>query len=137
MKKLVYLVLGLALLCSCNGKDNPEKPASIVGEWVLSSYTTKAVTIGTEKVDIYLKFDASSFDLYQMLGAGRYTHYSGTYTLSGNILSGKYSDGKSWASQYSVSIENNKLTLTQSPDGKEVQTFTSTTIPDSVKNNTY
>lgn len=137
MKKLIYLFASICLVCSCGGKDNPKEPVSIVGEWVLSSYSTKAVTIGTESVDIYLKFDSSSFDIYQKLGSGRYKHYTGTYTLSGNTLSGKYSDGKSLASQYSVSVENKKLILTQYPESKEVQTFTPTTIPDSVKNNVY
>ena len=139
MKKYIFFLVSIFIILSCNGnKENiPQPTGSIVGEWVLSSYTTKTVTIGTESIDIYIKFDKSSFEMYQKLGAGRYTYYSGTYTLSRDILSGKYSDGKSWASQYSVSFDNKKLTLTQYPDPKEIQTFTSTTIPESVKNNIY
>ena len=138
MKKYFLLLISVLFLCSCHREqEQKETPIDIVGEWMLNSYVTKSVSIGNEKIDIYLKFDASSFEIYQLLGNGRYQHYSGSYTITDNILNGKYSDGKGFGSSYSVSIENKKLILTRQPDGKEIQTFTPTTIPETVKNNIY
>ncbi len=133
---LILLATGLSFLVSCK---KTAEPVDIVGEWQLSDYQTKAVTIGSEKVDIYVQFSADkSFSLYQMLGSGRYKKFSGTYAVSAdNVLSGTYSGGGSWASTYYVSLEGSKLILTILPEEKEVQTFTSTTIPESVKNNIY
>ena len=137
MRKLVILLAAcLGVLAACN--KTPE-PVNIVGEWQLSGYQTKAITIGSEKVDVYVKFTSdNAFEMYQMLGNGRYRKFTGTYALSAdNLLTGKYSGGSAWAASYDVSLEGSKLMLTQHPDASEVHTFSSTTIPDSVKENIY
>lgn len=139
MKKYIFIILCCLTVFSCkkNKGDEPESASSIIGEWILSSYETKAVTIGTESIDIYIQFDSKGFFLYQKLGSGRYKLFTGTYSLTGTTLSGKYSDGKAWGSSYSVSIKDKNLILISQPNGSEVHTFISTTIPESVKNNIY
>ena len=111
--------------------------SDLVGQWELTGITTKSVTFGGQSISVYLDFqNSSSFDLYQMIGEGRYTKFSGTFSLSGNVLSGKYSSGKSWGASYEVAIDGNRMTL-KVKDGTESDTYTKTTIPSSVTDNIY
>ena len=134
-KMLLFLLLSLCLVAAC--KKAPD-PLSVNGEWQLCDYQAKSVNIHGTDVDVYISFTADgNFTLYQKLGEGRYTRFTGTFTLSGDILSGKYTSGGSWASQYSVAKEGDKLVLTQHPDAKEVHTFSPASIPASVTENLY
>ena len=121
-------------LCSCR-KANDEASLDIAGEWQLTDMTlTKAVQIGDQKVDIYMAFASdNTFDLWQFLGAGRYQHFSGTWELSGDCLTGKYSDGSLWGNIYKVSIVDNILTMEATQNSSDIYKYTRTTIPDSVK----
>ena len=135
MKKYMILFLAAFTLFACK---KTAEPVDLVGEWQLASYETKAVSIGTEKVDIWLKFTSDGqFELYQKLGDGRYRPYKGTYTLTENILSGKYSTGAAWGTQYEVSRDATRLTLTDHPNGRETQVFTAASIPSTVLENIY
>ena len=138
MKKcLLYLAAGL-LLAACGEKEpRPEEGSqvSVKGAWELSSVTTKT-SIGSIQVNVYLDFTTDSFTLYQKIGEGRYTVYSGIYTLSENSLSGSYSGGKAWG-PYTVAVSDGTLTLT-SPGGEETDVYRKISlIPSSVLENTY
>lgn len=112
------------------GSSSGKKSTDVTGEWCLSGYDTKAVTIGSESVDVYLAFSSGSFEIYQKLGQGRYRKYSGSYSVSNGILSGKYSDGKPMGSDYEVSRKGDTLTLTA---GSEVTTYSKKAIPADVR----
>ncbi len=136
MMKRFLLILAVALVAAaaCR-KDNPQSVAgSIEGEWELVSVSlgTKSAVVGDETVTVYIEFaSGGEFSLYQQLGAGRFAAYGGSWTLSGETLSGKYSDGSSWACDYSVKLEESTLVLTTLTGG-DVYTYRSCTIPDSV-----
>lgn len=120
MKKILAfaaLMAGL-LLTSCKEK---EIPLNIIGTWNLKTVQTKAASMGGTSVDVYVVFNEdNSFSLYQKVGgAGRYSSYSGTWTLTGTSLNGKYSDGKSWGSSYEVSQDKERTTLVLSSVGEE------------------
>lgn len=129
-KTILYIALCVATLLSLAACKKSEKPLDITGEWNLTKVETKSATIGSEKVDVYISFMADkTFTMYQMIGAGRYKMFSGTWSLSGTTLSGKYSGGVSWDSSYEVALSGSTMTLTS---GSEIDTFTKTTIPDQV-----
>lgn len=132
LSAVLTTVCGLSLV-SCNGaSDNKEEnPIDVTGEWELSKVETKSVKIGDESVTVYVKFDRGTFTLYQVLGKGRPRKYTGTYTLSDNLLSGKYSDGSNWGSSYTVSASGSTLNLAQT-GGKEIDSFRKTTIPQDI-----
>ena len=135
MKK--YLVTALALvlaLCACNKNNTePQKVQTVVGQWQLSSISTKAASIGSETVEVYLEFiEGGSFNIYQVIGTGRPRAYSGSWELSDGLLSGKYSDGKKWGATYAVSFSGSNLVLTNSSGG-ESDTYAPATIPQSVR----
>ena len=96
---------------------------NVTGCWSLTSVETKAA-IGTTEVQVYIEFASDkTFSLYQMLGEGRYSHFSGTWKLAGKTLDGTYSDGKAWGSSYEASKDGaNTLVLTSGTG--EVSTYT-------------
>lgn len=140
MKKLLFVLASLALLAGCH-EDNPEDqtPAvDVTGSWELSSATTR-VMVGGEQVSVYLVFSSSgSFDIYQKIGAGRYTHFTGSYTLNKEekLLSGTYSDGTKWG-PYEAALQGTTLSLNL-PGGKEVDSYRKIdAVPESVTGNVY
>lgn len=152
MKKLFALAAVLLTIAACGGKDNPDTPSptpgggggggsttklDVTGSWELSGVETK-VSVGSVNVSVYISFTSDgSFTLYQKIGEGRYTRFTGTYTVSAdNKLSGKYSNNAAWG-PYTAAMASGKLTLT-SAGGKEVDTYTKiSAIPSSVTQNIY
>ena len=152
MKKIFALAAVLLTIAACGGKDNPDTPSptpggggdggsttklDVTGSWELSGVETK-VSVGSVNVSVYITFDSGgSFTLYQKIGEGRYSIFTGTYTLSSdNKLSGKYSNNATWG-PYSAALSGGKLTLT-SAGGKEVDTYTKiSSIPAAVSGNIY
>ena len=136
MRKFMIIAAACLLLCGCGGKK-PVENLSVVGEWELTSVSTKSAKVGNTTVNVYISFtESGTFELYQMIGEGRYTAFDGTYTLTENILTGKYSNGNSWGSVYEVSKNGENLVLSVQ-GGIEIDTYKKSSIPDSVKNNTY
>ena len=82
------MMLALSFLSASCEPDPKDTPLVLEGQWQITQLTTKAVTIGDQQVDVYIAFSGDgSFDLYQMLGTGRYRAFSGTWQLTDDILS--------------------------------------------------
>ena len=121
------------LLAISGGSKKKQIPLDISGQWRLVDIQTKTANIGNTSVDIYLSFSENGkFEMYQMLGTGRYRFYKGTWELQDRLLSGKYSGGKSWGSIYDVEVSGDKLILTSKTGNKEVNTYNRTAIPANV-----
>ncbi|MBP5676058.1 MAG: lipocalin family protein [Bacteroidales bacterium] len=141
MKRALYIIAVAAscLLVAC-GKDNkPGKDitaSAVAGSWELSEIVTKA-SIGSVDVSVYLDFTQDgTFTLYQKIGEGRYTKFSGTFTLEKNLLSGNYSDRKPWG-PYNVTLEDSRLSLTKT-EGTETDTYKKIdAVPSEVTSNLY
>ncbi len=138
----VFVCLNV-LSVGCNRKV--ETPLTVEGEWELTNIETRAVKIGSDEVEVYLSFEADrTFEIFQIIGSGRYRRYTGTWTLGGTTLSGKYSDGSSWGSIYAVELADNTLTLTSTASSAstadkktEVEVYTRTAIPSAVRKDAY
>ena len=130
MKRILYMLAALALLMTTGCKKD-EKPVDykgmLPGEWHCA-----AVEFGA---DVYVSFEEDGdFDLYQMLGEGRYRHYTGSWSIEGDILSGTYADGSAWGSSYKMSFSgNDSMTLTAQNGSEEVVTYSRESIPSEVK----
>lgn len=134
MKRFAIIISLMLALCSCK-ETKKQAPLDISGEWQLTDMIqTKAIHIGSETVDVYMLFSVDkTFDMWQFLGAGRYQHYSGTWELSGDVLTGKYSDGSVWGNVYKVSLSDNVLTMEATQNSTDIYKYTRTVIPDNVK----
>ena len=118
-KYICILSAVIAMITACGEKPVQTVTPKIVGSRELTDIQyTKAAQIGGETVEVRLVFDADgSFSMSQMLGEGRFVDYSGSWVLDGEILSGKYSDGKVWGASYSISVDDR--TLSMIPVGKD------------------
>ena len=136
MKKIVFYIFFAVVMavvvssCAKSGNDTSES-LDITGEWSLIS----SGDLSMDDISVYVSFVSDHFELYQKLGEGRYYVYTGTYTLSGNILSGRYSDGTSWGSDYDVIIGYDSLTMTARNGSGEVSVYTREDIPAEVLGN--
>ena len=130
MKRILYMLAALALLVTTGCKKD-EKPVDykgmLPGEWHCA-----ATEFG---VDIYVGFDENgAFDLYQMLGEGRYRHYTGNWSIKGDVLSGTYSDGTSWGSSYKMSFSGeDSMALTAQNGSEDAMAYSRESIPSEVK----
>ena len=138
MMKRIYMAAALLLLCliTAGCPDPKDEVLDITGEWQLSQISTKA-SIGGQNVDVYVAFNEDgSFEMYQMLGTGRFRKFTGTWSLLEKVLSGSYSDGGQWASDYNVTMDESHTTLTLTTlDGSETDTYRKQAIPADVKDN--
>lgn len=132
MMKIKTIASALAVLLISVSCGKKEKPMDITGEWNLVALETRAASIGDQTVDVYISFvSGGGFEMYQMLGTGRYRKYSGTWTLTGKTLTGKYSDGTQWGSSYEVQKEDDMMTLSSASG--ETGTYKKSSIPASVR----
>lgn len=136
MKTLNKIIIALSLafaLVSCGGDDKgPVVSDAIVSEWHLVSVS------GLNSIpQVYVNFAQDlSFELYQKVGEGRYRKYEGTYTVTGSIVSGKYSDGENWGSDYEASFdEADNLVLTAQNGSEEVCTYKKEALSETDKAN--
>lgn len=130
MKRLIYIaIFALVAFAGCQ-KENSKEPTleqKIQGEWRGSEISVDAA--------IYLSIKADgTFELYQKLSSEGFELRRGTWTLEGDILSGTYNDGESWAASYKVSA-GSTLTLVSQAEGAETSVYIPCTIPDEIKSN--
>lgn len=126
MKRIInILLIGAALILSACGEDGKESKAlDITGTWELTGIEiTKAAQLGSETIEVSITFNPDkTFSLSQTLGAGRPKEFSGTWQLTGTILTGKYSNGKAWGSSYEVTVNGTEMTMTPE-GGAEIYTY--------------
>ena len=128
MKKILFILTTLLLFAGCKKDEKPiDYRATLSGEW-------HCTPEGLD-VDIYATFNEDgTFDLYQKAGAGRYRHYTGSWTCEGNTLSGSYSDGNAWGSSYTMNFtDQDHMTLTALNGSEEVMAYTREPVPSEVK----
>ena len=125
----LMMLLALAVVGCEKTSVNGSSKSALDGEWVLTSWNE-----AEPEFNVYIDFNEdNTFDLYQHTTDVLWVHYTGTYSLKGNTLSGVYSDGESWATSYTIKYnkvaEPKQISLTSSDN---VGIYTATTIPDAV-----
>jgi len=130
MKKIVYILLLTAatLLASCSKDSKPVSSEDIIGTWTLM--TIDGNSCG--ELSVWITLSESTFDIYQRASSKVfYDHYTGTWSISNGILSGKYTDGTPWADTYKAEISDKiVLSLTGITSG-EVSIYNKSEIYDS------
>lgn len=119
--------------CGDKGSDS-KKGLDITGQWELIDIETKAAQIGEAEIEVYIEFNKdNTFNLWQMIGAGRFEKMTGTWILNQNVLSGKYSDGKAWGANYEVGIESGNLVMTETKQDIQTYIYRKCTIPSDIQ----
>ena len=138
MKK--FLIVAVALFTafmttSCGtSKVNP-LIKGVLGEWHLVAWSGEM----TEQIDVYVEFKIdNTFNLYQKDWQTPiyYTSYAGNYLITEDIITGQYTDGRTWgaANGYQATLGvDGKLTLVNVDNPDDISVFAPTTIPASIK----
>lgn len=136
MKARIILFAVLVMMVSaCGDKGGDSKKGlDITGQWELIDIETKVVHIGEAEIEVYIEFNKdNTFNLWQMIGAGRFEKMTGTWILNQNVLSGKYSDGKAWGANYEVGIESGNLVMTETKQDIQTYIYRKCTIPSDIQ----
>lgn len=120
---------------SCESSDTPEAPAAglekIVNEWKLVEWG------GAEaKFSVYIDFNEDgTYDMYQQVYDLSFEKFSGAYAISGDVVSGTYTNGDMWKSDYKVSLdaEGKVLTMISQEDVPVTGVYEATAIPEEVR----
>lgn len=141
MKKFLFAVVALmsiVLSTSCGKRNENPLIKGMVGEWHLAQ--SPVLTSNTkDNVDVYIEFKAdNTFELYQrdVNATSRYKKFSGTYLITDEIVTGKYSDGKSWGATEgyrTILSAAGSLTMTNVLFPEDVSVYEPKAIPASVK----
>ena len=129
ISKIILALSVFAAAVSCNKIKGPVVAESIVAEWHLVSVSGMSST-----PEVYINFAQDlSFELYQKVGEGRFRMYQGTYAVTEFLVSGVYSDGEKWGSDYEASFDGDKLVMTAQNGSAEVCTYEKKALPDTDK----
>lgn len=128
-------VVMLLVASSCEKTNTPNPPAAglenIYNEWKLAEWG------GAEsEFSVYIDFNEDgTFEIYQQVYDLSFSKFSGSFTISGDILSGVYTNGDMWKSDYKVSLdtEGKVLTMVSQEDVPVTGIYNTTTIPEDVK----
>lgn len=141
MKRIAYIitVLAAAVCMSASCKKVEKVPAfdsALVGDWHLVETLVDGNTMDGDLADVYLVFNACTFEIYQTSGSqeDRYDLYTGTCSSEGGVLTGTYSSGTPWGSSYTYKVSGSSLTLT-SKDKLEEQIYEKADLPENIKLN--
>ena len=138
MRKILMLAVAIASLFAvtgCGPKAN-ENPLikGMVGQWKMTKSPLRTSNT-KDKLEIYVEFKAdNTFELYQKnLNEPIYfNHYSGTYLITDDIVTGKYSDGKSWGATNGYRTELNmagELSMTNVDVADDITVYAKSDIP--------
>ena len=99
---------------------------AIAGEWHLTEWRDTAPAF-----DVYLSISEDGVvTLWQRIESRLWETFYSTVSFDGSIIAGKYTDGVAWAASYSVTIDGDTMTWTNTADKTEVSIYTRCTLPD-------
>lgn len=141
MKKILMLAVAFVSLfavigCGPKVDENP-LVKGMVGQWQMTKSSLRTSST-KDKLEIYVEFKAdNTFDLYQkdLNEPVYFKHYSGTYLITGDIVTGQYSDGKSWGATNGYKTELNmagELSMTNVDVVDDITVYAKKDIPASV-----
>ncbi|MBO5697184.1 MAG: fimbrillin family protein [Alistipes sp.] len=100
----------------------------IAGNWHLTEWR------GAEpSFDVYMSIDnAYGVTLWQRIESREWQRYESSATFANGIISGLYSDGVAWSTSYSVAVDGETMTWTDTVDSTDISVYTRSVIPDSL-----
>lgn len=132
--KILSLVAAVLFAVACGEKENnPNGPGAkdgvLTGEWVLTSWNETA-----PEFNVYIDFnDDNTFQIYQQVWSFDYELFTGTYNISGDIVTGIYADGSNWACGYKFVKDGDTLTMYSQEDTSVTSVYEKCEIPAEIK----
>lgn len=123
------MLLALAVVGCEKTSVNGSSKSALDGEWVLTSWNE-----AEPEFNVYIDFNEdNTFEIYQQVWSFDYELYTGTYTITGDIVTGVYADGSIWACGYKFVKDGDTLTMYSQEDQSVVSVYTKCEIPAEIK----
>ena len=123
------MLLALAVIGCEKSSVKGSSKAALDGEWVLTSWNE-----AEPEFNVYIDFNEdNTFEIYQQVWSFDYELYTGTYTITGDIVTGVYADGSIWACGYKFVKDGDTLTMYSQEDQSVVSVYTKCEIPAEIK----
>ena len=102
--------------------------SALAGTWHLTQWR------GTEpSFDVYISItDDGIVTLWQRLESREWELYYSTVGYDNNTISGQYSDGTAWSAAYSVAIDGDTMTWTDTTDASDVSVYSRCELPEGI-----
>ena len=127
LRYLMAAVISAIVFCACEKEKDYRN--DLPGAWELVSVSGQYGQTPQVYLDIV---GDGKFVIFQRLDENSsYVRYDGSWTLTGNRLSGNYTDGTPWAAAYTVEVTDGMLTLTSGSEESIYKRISS--IPDSIQ----
>lgn len=124
------ILSAVLFLSACNKKD--EVMRNIVGEWLYADEESG------QEIEVYLSFDVDdTFEMYQRIGAGAHRLRTGTYHVDRNYVTGVYSDGTPWASDYILFFADDQMIMRSVQSEGYYAVYKKARIPAEVREHCY
>lgn len=138
MKKYLFAlicVMAVSVVAVSCVNSGPEPVPPVIDEFKFErSWRLQSIYDAEPEVDIYVRFSNGDFILYQRSKDSSYLFFKGNYTKDeeNSILSGVYSDGTPWASDYKYTLDEDArvLILESLDDSTEISVYQPATMPD-------
>ena len=125
----LMMLLALAVIGCEKSSVKGSSKAALDGEWVLTSWNE-----AEPEFNVYIDFNEdNTFEIYQQVWSFDYELYTGTYTITGDIVTGVYADGSIWACGYKFVKDGDTLTMYSQEDQSVVSVYTKCEIPAEIK----
>lgn len=110
LSSVVAIAITLFAFSSCEKQQDFSK--DLPGYWELTSISGNF----EQMPEVFMSFTQDgAFTIWQRFGSNTsFVRYDGSWTLAGDQLSGKYSDGSAWASGYKIEIDGGVLFMSAS-----------------------
>ena len=99
---------------------------AIAGDWQLTQWR------GAEpEFDVYLSITEDGVvTLWQRIESREWELFYSTTTLENSVISGEYTDGVAWSTSYTVAVDGDTMTWTDTADETDISVYTRCTLPD-------
>jgi hypothetical protein len=99
--------------------------STIAGSWHLTEWRGEMPSF-----DVYLSISEDGVvTLYQRLESREWELFYSVVSYENNTISGEYSDGVAWGASYSVALEGDTMTWTDTVDPTDTSVYTRTELP--------
>jgi hypothetical protein len=86
----------------------------------------------TPEFDVYVDFYNGTFIIYQQVYSLFYEKFEGSYNVSGDIITGSYTNGSNWACGYKFEVSGDQLTLYSQEDISVTSVYEKCEIPQAI-----
>lgn len=103
-----------------------EPTLDITGSWKLTEWRGAEPTF-----DVYMLIDENnSVTLWQRLTSREWERYQSEATIENGVISGVYSDGNDWRASYSITMDDDSMTWTDTADATDISVYSRTELPE-------